>query len=86
MTESMEGNIQLFHMDVEDSPTVGPRLTEEQEKDIQKLLNGYQDVFSNQPGKTTLAEHSINTGDATPRQAANRLPYAQRKAVQDELS
>ena len=74
MAESVEDNIQMFDMDVEDSPTVGQSLTEEQQKDIQKLVNGSQDVFSNQPGKTTLAEHSINTGDATPtRQAGSHI-------------
>lgn len=62
-----------------------------QQRQLHKLLLEFQDIFSKGPqdlGKTGLAKHEINTGDAVPvRQHPRRLPLAQReeafKAVKD---
>ena len=62
-----------------------------QQRRLLKLLLQFQDIFSKRPqdlGKTGLAKHEINTGDAVPvRQHPRRLPLAQReeafKAVED---
>ena len=62
-----------------------------QQRQLLKFLLEFQDIFSKGPqdlGKTGLAKHEINTGDAVPvRQHPRRLPLAQReeafKAVED---
>ena len=62
-----------------------------QQRQLLKLLLEFQDIVSKGPqdlGKTGLAKHEINTGDAVPvRQHPRRLPLAQReeafKAVED---
>jgi hypothetical protein len=51
------------------------------------VLTDFVDVFNNQPGKTTLAEHHIVTGDARPVQLPPyRLPQAYRETVEKELN
>ncbi len=37
-----------------------------QRAQLQGLLDEYQDVFKNQPGRTSLTEHRRITGDARP--------------------
>ena len=62
-----------------------------QQRQLHKLLIEFQDIFSKGPqdlGKTGLAKHEINTGDAVSvRQHPRRLPLAQReesfKAVEE---
>ena len=47
-------------------PTVNEHLKIDQNADVNKLLKEYSNVFSNKLGNTTLAEHRIETGYATP--------------------
>ena len=61
-------------------------LTAEQNADLESLLAEFDDVFSDKPGRTTLAEHEIHTADAPPiRQAPYRIPHAYRDTVRNEL-
>ena len=43
-------------------------------------------MLKNEPGRTTIAEHSLETGSAVPiHQPPCRLPHAYREIVQKEL-
>ena len=45
---------------------IDKRVDTPQRAQLQSLLDKYQDVFKNQPGRTSLTEHRIITGDAHP--------------------
>jgi hypothetical protein len=68
---------------------VPDNLPREQLSSLRKLVKQYADIFSRGPhdiGHTTLAEHSIDTGDATPiRQAPRRIPHHMLPQVNDEI-
>ena len=42
---------------------IGDKLEEEQQKDLGKLLNKWNDILSKKPGLTTAVQHSIFTGN-----------------------
>ena len=69
-----------------DSPDVGQADTDR----LRTLLNEFSDIISvdaSDLGQTTLVQHEINTGDATPiRQPPRRLPFHQRRDVQELVS
>ena len=70
----------------EDQPLFGDQLSSEQRADMNTLLEEYTDVMQNNPGKTTLAQHHIRTGDARPvKLPPYRLPHAYRETVKKEL-
>ena len=53
---------------------------------METLLNEYSEVLRNQPGRTSVVEHVIDTADSKPvRQQAYRLPHAYRNKVRDEV-
>ncbi len=57
-----------------------------QQQALRQLIDEFRDVFDDEPGKTTLVEHRIETGNARPiRQQPYRLPYAHRDTVKQEL-
>ena len=61
-------------------------LTLDQKTKLGKVLECFPEVLCNEPSKTTLIEHCIETGLASPlRQPPYRVPYAQRDAVLKEL-
>ena len=61
-------------------------LTQQHAEDLRTLLNDFEDVLCSKPGKTTVAEHTIETGSAQPiHLAPYRLPHAYRDAVHQEL-
>ena len=67
-------------------PDVGEQLTKEQQEELKSLQRKYDSVFSELPGKTQLASHKIDTGDAPAvRLVPYRLPHAHREFVQKEL-
>ena len=70
----------------EDKPTIGDQLAETQRAQLRNLLDNFRDVLSNEPGRTTIAEHSIETGNANPvRLQPYRIPHAYRDTVRQEL-
>ncbi len=75
----------------EDNSTQIPidkRVDTPQRAQLQGILDEYQDVFKNQPGRTStsLTEHRIITGDARPiRLPPYRIPHAHRDAVREEI-
>ena len=67
-------------------PVMGEQLSQEQKQSLKQLIGEFRDVFSNAPGRTDLAEHTIQTGAAKPvRQQPYRLPHAYRDTVKQDL-
>ena len=61
-------------------------LTADQQRDLEKLKEEFSDVISDVPGRTTVVEHHIATGDATPiRRPPYRLPHALRETLREEI-
>ena len=67
-------------------PIIGEQLNQQQREELQEMLSEFEDVLRNEPGRTSLAEHHIDTGTANPmRLPPYRLPHAYRESVQEEL-
>ncbi len=67
-------------------PTVGKHLTVQERADLDTLLKECGDVLQSRPGRTSLAEHTIDSGAAKPvKLPPYRLPHAYREEVQSEL-
>ena len=64
-------------------------LTEDQQRQVEQLVEDYQDVFALDPlklGSTSVTSHSIDTGSQPPiKQAARRIPFVLRQKI-DELT
>ena len=70
----------------QDQPMIGEQLTNEQLLQLQLILKEFSQVQQNQPGRTELAEHKIETGSARPvRLSPYRLPQAYRDSVREEI-
>ena len=70
----------------EDQPAISEQLESHQRVELQDLLKEFPMVFQNRPGRTNLAEHTIETGSASLiKQVAYRLPYAYQETVKGEL-
>ena len=70
----------------QDRPTISKQLSDEQVLQLQQVLLQFDQVLKNQPGRTVLAEHRIETGTARPvRLPPYRLPHAYRNSVQEEI-
>ena len=53
---------------------------------MKQLLAEYKEVFRDEPGRTTMAEYDVITGDAQPvRLPTYRLPHAYREPVKQEM-
>ena len=67
-------------------PQISDQLDQGQQTELLSLLKAYSDVLSSEPGRTTLAQHAIETGDARPiRQPPYRLAHAYCELVKTEL-
>ena len=67
-------------------PVINSELSEVRKEELHKLLNEFTDVLRDEPGRTTIAEHSLETGSASPiRQQPYRVPHAYRETVRREL-
>ena len=76
------GNEKETWRDVE----ISPELSQEQFAAVQNLLHEYSDVFSNIPSGTSVTEHKVDTGEASPiRSPPYRIPQSLLKTVNDEL-
>ena len=73
--------------EVEDQPVVSKELDTEKHAELQILLGEFSDVLRSTPGRTSMAEHNIETGTANPiRLPPYRLPHAYRETVRKELN
>ena len=67
-------------------PTIGAQLTRGQKEEMRHLLEEFADVMKSKPGRTSLVEHNIETGQAHPiKLPPYRLPHAYRSTVKQEL-
>ena len=81
-----EGEVPLRNDITKEKPKTGKHLTVAQQKELRVLLKKNSDLFSNSPGRTTLAEHHIETGDAYPVKLPQyRVPHAYRDSLEKEL-
>ena len=56
---------------------IGDQLSVSQKNELQQILNEFADVLQDKPGRTTIVEHTINTGTANPvRLPPYRVPHA----------
>ncbi|KAI8510586.1 hypothetical protein Bbelb_115020 [Branchiostoma belcheri] len=61
-------------------------LSDEQRQQLDDLLREFADIFQDNPGRTTLTEHHIDTGNSKPvRQRAYRVAQAHREKMREEL-
>ena len=90
-SEDNELNSQELCIDMSDSSTKGeyhlsPSLTNNQKRTLIKLLFEFQDVLSDKPGYTSLAEHEIRLNTATPiRAKPHPIPYNSYQTVLEEI-
>jgi len=65
---------------------VNSKLTEEQRGEVMKVLEEFQDVFTDVPGLTNLGKHSITLTTEEPiHSKPYSLPHAMQKEVEKEL-
>ena len=65
---------------------ISSKLSEKQKEEMELLLEEFNDVLQDKPGRTDMAEHSIETGKENPvRQVPYRIPYAQREEMMKEV-
>ena len=76
----------LLWKDDEGGPLLRDQLSTIVKKQLQELLEEFQEVLQNEPGRTNLTEHSINTGLAPPsRQPPYCVLFAYQETVLQEL-
>jgi len=61
---------------------INMELTTKQRGELECLIGEYTDLFSERPGRTDVAKHVIDTGNATPiTQRPYRVPLARRQVI-----
>jgi hypothetical protein len=84
--ETEESEIVHWRDEEVGEPEISDHLSQQQKQEILELITEFTAVFSNEPGRTTLVQHHIETGNAVPhRQPPYRLPMAYREQVRREL-
>ena len=84
--EHLEPQIYLFETTTETRPTINCRLTAEQKRQMEDLLDEFKEIFSDDPGCTMKAEHSIKTGENPPvYRPPYRMPHAWQKPIREEV-
>ena len=72
--------------DDDGKPQIGSQLSPAQTRDVENILQEFSVVLSSKPGRTTVTEHQIDTGQASPvRLPPYRLPHAYKQTVREEL-
>ena len=65
---------------------VDPDLTSEMKNQISQLLQDYDDVLTDLPGRTTIGEHDIKlTTDEPIRSKPYPIPFALKETVKEEI-
>ena len=66
--------------------SVGEDLSPAQKQDLGEVIMQHRDVFSELPGRTTIAQHDIRTAPGVKvRVPPHRIPEARREAIQAEV-
>ena len=85
MEEALMTNIPVWNETPSDQVVVG-NLHDAQQHDLHTLLQDFDALFQNMPGRTEAATHYIKTGDATPiRLAPYRFNHTYQDVVAREL-
>ena len=85
-SELLDYDMPSWNSSQEGQPKIGKQLSAAQQNSLQQLLNEFTDVLQDRPGKTTIVEHTINTGTATPvSKPPYQVPHAYRGMVEAEL-
>ncbi len=67
-------------------PTVGEQLNTQQRAELDTLLEEFREVLNSRPGRTSLTQHRIDSGEARPvKLPPYRMPHAFRTTVETEL-
>ena len=75
-------DIQQPFEDNEAKPFINQELPMNQQEQLRKLLEEYEDVLSSIPGRTEVIKHKVDVGHARPiRQRPYRLPWVHRKEL-----
>ena len=78
--------VTYFDLGPDGEPICGNSLTPAQLADLRTVWRRFRYTLSSRPGRTTITEHRINTGQAKPvRLPPYRIPYAYRDTVREEL-
>ena len=65
---------------------INPDLSKDQDVQLRRLMNSYEDILTDLPGKTNLGEHDIKLVDSDPvRRKPYPIPHALRGKVQEEI-
>lgn len=65
---------------------VNPDLTQEQKAEVKNMVKEFSDIFTDQPGTTDLAQHTITTTIKEPiRVRQYPIPYAKQQVVEEEV-
>ena len=84
--EVPDDEIPSWNSDQNGHPKIGDQLSVSQRSELQNILDEFADVLQDKPGRTTIVEHTINTGMANPvRLPPYRVPHAYREMVESEL-
>ena len=66
--------------------TINNDLSLSQKKQVDELLDGYKDVLTDLPGRTSLGQHDIKLkGKETPRSKPYPIPHSLRNTVREEV-
>ena len=67
--------------------SISDELTTEQKEELRSLMEEFQDVFSDRPGKTNILEHDIELSSTGPiRTKGYPIPFHSRQVVEEELT
>ena len=84
--EVPDDEIPSWNSDQNGHHKIGDQLSVSQRSELQNILDEFADVLQDKPGRTTIVEHTINTGMANPvRLPPYRVPHAYREMVESEL-
>ena len=84
--EVPDDEIPSWNSDQNGHPKIGDQLSVSQRSELQNILDEFADVLQDKPGRTTIVEHTINTGMANPvHLPPYRVPHAYREMVESEL-
>ena len=61
-SELLDEEIPSWNCQYKGHPKIGEQLSAIQQNTLQKLLDEFTDVLQDKPGRTTIVEHTINTG------------------------
>ena len=82
LEEEEEKEVQFWNDMVKGDPKTARHLSDALQDELRMLLKKKSNLFSNSPGRTALAEHHIETGDAYP---VKLPPYQEPHACRDSL-